>query len=238
MQALKQFLQFYFIGIVLVFITTLLFGAGLLKIITSFGLYILPIVFCIVGYVVGLIMFELNLRKQDKKKKLFTFGYCFGILALLTVTIIISVNSLREINHKKQFENVEANHSVMKNWVNDNEEYIRIAFNCLEKEFKNPNDFNLDAFHIKKKDTSINGLADTVYNVYFVYYLNTDTTNKYFSKVSVFATKPELKIYNIDTKKNDEYIKIKAAGDEAEHEAIKDLNDFFKRLKDSLQKKN
>jgi hypothetical protein len=132
-----------------------------LKTITSPGLYILPVIFCIVGYGVGLIIFELNLRQKEKKKKLFAFGYCFGILALLTVTITLSVNTLREINHKKQFGNVESNHDVMKNWVNDNEEYIRIAFNRLEKEFKNPNDFDLDAFSVRKSDTIINGSQDT-----------------------------------------------------------------------------
>jgi len=95
MQTFKQFLQFYFIGVVLVLIATLLFGAKLLKTITSPGLYILPVIFCIVGYVVGLIIFELNLRQKEKKKKLFAFGYCFGILALLTVTITLSVNTLR-----------------------------------------------------------------------------------------------------------------------------------------------
>jgi hypothetical protein len=237
MQTFKQFLQFYFIGVVLVLIATLLFGAKLLKTITSPGLYILPVIFCIVGYVVGLIIFELNLRQKEKKKKLFAFGYCFGILALLTVTITLSVNTLREINHKKQFGNVESNHDVMKNWVNDNEEYIRIAFNRLEKEFKNPNDFDLDAFSVRKSDTIINGSQDTIYNVYFVYFLNTGSKNKYFSKVSVLTSNPELIIYNADTRINEEYKKIKTEKEQQEHEMMKELNDVYKRLKDSLKKK-
>ena len=241
MQAFKQFLQFYFIGVLLVFITVLFFGTKLLNIITSPGLYILPIIFCIAGYVVGLIIFELNLRPKEKKKKLFAFGYCFGMLALLTVTIILAVNTLKEINHKKKFGNVESNHDVMKTWVNDNEEYIRIAFNRLEKEFKNPNDFDLDAFSVRKRDTIINGSQDTVYNVYFVYFLNTDSTNKYFSKVSVLTSKPELIIYNADTHLNEEYKKIKTEKEQQEHEMMKDLKELdnvFKRLKDSLKKKD
>ena len=133
---------------------------------------------------------------------------------------------------------MEANHSVMKNWVNDNEEYIRIAFNRLEKEFKNPNDFILDAFSIRKRDTTINGIADTVYTVYFVYFLNTDTTNKYFSKVSVLATKPELNIYNIDIRNSEEYQKIKMEKVEQEQEVFKELNKAYKLLKDTLQKRD
>src|SRR5258705_1537567 len=235
MSSFKQFLQFYFIGILVVFIPSLLFGANFLKIITSPGFYILPVIFCIAGYVVGLIIVELNLRPPGKKKKLFTFGYCFGLLALLAVTIMIVAQSLKEVEHKKQFGNVESNHEVMKNWINDNEKYIRIAFNRLEKEFKNPNDFDLDAFSVRKKDTIINGLSDTTYNIYFVYFLKPDTTNKYFSKVSVLANKPELEIYNIDTKKSEEYSKIKAEKEKQENELVREINKVVKQLKDSLK---
>jgi hypothetical protein len=129
----------------------------------------------------------------------------------------------------------------MKTWVNDNEEYIRIAFNRLEKEFKNPNDFDLDAFSIRKRDTIINGIQDTIYNVYFVYFLNTDNKSKYFSKLSVFSANPELLIYNADTRINEEYKKIKTEKDQQEYEAMKDLkelNNVLKRLKDSLKKKD
>ena len=239
MQAFKQFLQFYFIGILVVFISLLLFGAGFLNIITSPGPYILPVIFCIAGYVVGLVIFELNLRPADKKKKLFSFGYCFGLVALLAVTIIIAVQNLKAIDHKKQFGNVDSNHNVMKTWVNDNEEYIRIAFNRLEKEFKNPNDFDLDAFSVRKHDTIINGIQDTIYNVYFVYFLNTDSKNKYFSKVSVLSSQPEIKIFTTNIRTNEEYQKIKTENEQQEHEVIKDLKELDKvlqRLKDSLKK--
>ena len=113
-----------------------------------------------------------------------------------------------------------------------------IAFDRLEKEFKNPNDFILDALSVRKRDTAVNGLADTVYNIYFAYSLNTDTVNKYFSKVSVFATKPELNIYNIDIRNNEEYQPIKKGKEKQEQEIIKELNKAFKLLKDSLQKKD
>lgn len=240
MQSLKQFLLFYFVGIVVIVITSLLFGNDLLIVITSPALYILSIIFCAVGFGIGLILFELNLRKADKKKKIFFFGYCFGTLALLTVIIVLRINNLQEIDHKKHFGNVDSNHDVMKTWVEVNEEYIRIAFYRLEKEFKDPNDFNLDAFSVRKRDTIINGVQDTIYNVYFVYFLNTDNKNKYFSKVSVLSLQPEIKIFNADIRSNEEYQIIKKAKEQQEHEMIKDLkgvDSILKRLRDSLKKK-
>ena len=69
-------------------------------------------------------------------------------------------------------------------------------------------------------------------------FLKADSTNKYFSKVSVFAGKPELKIFNIDTKKNEEYMTINAEKEEQENEAVREINKIVKQLKDSLKNKN
>jgi hypothetical protein len=98
MQSIKQLLQFYFVCIAIVFINALLFGNKPLPVLTSPGLYILPAIFCVVGIIIGLIIFELNLHHVDKRKKIFFFSYCFGTLALLTLTIISGANRLREIN--------------------------------------------------------------------------------------------------------------------------------------------
>ena len=126
----------------------------------------------------------------------------------------------------------------MKDWVYDNEEYIRIAFNRLESEFTNPNDFDLYAFSVRKKDTIVNGFIDTTYNIYFVYFLKPDTTNKYFSKVSVFTNKPQLKIFNMDTKKNEEYMNIKAEKEKEEDGVVREINKIVRQLKDSLKDKD
>ena len=237
MQAFKQFLQFYFVGIAIVFINALIFGNKPITVLTSPGLYILPVIFCAIGFIIGLIIFELNLRPVDKKQKIFFFSYCFGSLALLTITIVLSINRIREINHKKQFENVESNHKAMKTWVYANEEYIRIAFNRLEKEFKNPNEFILDGFSVRKHDTIINGSQDTVYNIYFYYLLSPGTTNIYFSKISVIASVPELKLYNIDAKKSEEYLGIDAERKKHEAAMIKELKNSVIKTKDSLEEK-
>jgi hypothetical protein len=213
-------------------------GGNLLIAITSIVFWILPAVFCLLGLLIGIGIYEINLRPAAKKKKIFSIGYSFGVLGLLIAVIIIGSDRLKQMKHKENFGNIESNHDVMKNWVYDNEEYIRIAFNRLESEFKTPNDFDLDAFSVRKKDTIVNGLIDTTYNIYFVYFLKPDTTNKYFSKVSVLSRKPELKIFNIDTKKNEEYINIKAENEKEEDEAVRDFNKVFKQLKDSLKNKN
>jgi amino acid transporter len=236
----KHFLQFYFIGLILSLITLLIFGAKVFNILINPIFYILPVVFNLVGFLLGLIVYELQLRRPEKKKKIFSISYSIGVLALLIVISIVIVDTLKRLKYKENFGNVESNHNVMKTWVNDDEEYIRIAFNRLESEFKNPNDFDLDAFSVRKKDTVVNGHIDTTYTIYFVYFLNTDTTNKYFSKVSVLAGKPGLKLYNVDTKKSEEYISVNAEKEKEEHEAVQELHKVFgqlKQLKDSLKNK-
>lgn len=238
MPAFKQFLKFYFLGFLAILIILMVFGGNLLIAITSIVFWILPAVFCLFGFLIGIGIYEINLRPAAKKKKIFSIGYSLGVLGLLIAVTIIGTDRLKQLKHKENFGNVESNHDVMKNWVYDNEEYIRIAFNRLESEFTNPNEFDLDAFSVRKKDTIVHGLIDTTYNIYFVYFLKPDTTNKYFSKISVFTGKPELKIFNIDTKKNEEYLNIKAEKEKQEDEAVREINKVFKELKDSLKNKN
>lgn len=234
----KQFLNFYFSGLIVILIVSLLFSSNVIYVITHPGFWTLPAIFCFLGFLIGILIYELNLRPAEKKKKIFFISYSLGIVTLVIVIIFQGFNNVKRIKHKENFGNVESNHEVIKNWVYDNEEYIRIAFYRLEKEFKNPNDFDLDAFSVRKKDTIVNGYIDTTYNIYFVYFLKADTTNKYFSKVSVFTGKPELKIFNIDTKKNEEYMTIKAEKEEQENEAVREINKIVKQLKDSLKNKN
>ena len=238
MPSFKQFSQFYFIGLALSFIILFIFGGKFFDILINPALYILPVVFSALGFVIGLIIYELKLRRPEKKKKIFSVSYSIGILVLLVVISLLFLDNLKRLKHKENFGNVESNHDVMKNWVNDKEEYLRIAFFRLESEFTNPNDFDLDAFSVRKKDSMVDGRIDTTYNIYFAYFLKPDTTNKYFSKVSVFTGKPELKIFNIDTKKNEEYINIKAEKEKLEDEAVRDFNKIVKQLKDSLNNKN
>jgi hypothetical protein len=162
---------------------------------------------------------------------------------IITLTIVIvllaGLFALRTYNrwHYKKYEvNVVKNHDIMKYFVRDNEEYIRIAFNRLESEFKSPNDFQLDAFSIRKLDTSFDGTQDTIYNVYFTYYLANDNKNKRFSKVSVLASVPTLQLHNLGLGSNSEYLKIKEEKEQVERETMRSLKESFQQLPDSTRK--
>jgi hypothetical protein len=70
-------------------------------------------------------------------------------------------------------------------------------------------------------------MQDTIYNIYFTYFLGTDKTNKYFSKVLVLAGKPNLSLYNLDTKSNEEYSIIRAEKNKSEKEALESIKEAF-----------
>jgi len=139
-------------------------------------------------------------------------------------------------HNKNDQANIEKNHDIMKYFVNDDEEYVRLAFTKLESEFQNPNDFKLDAFSVRKRDTVYGGNQDTIFNVYFTYYLSADSGNKYFSKVSVFRGVPALQLYNIDTRTSSEYLNIKTEKEKAERETMESIKESFQQMPDSTRK--
>jgi hypothetical protein len=157
----------------------------------------------------------------------------------MVIVLVAGLFAFRTYNrwHYNKYEgNVEKNHDVMKYFVNDNEEYVRVSFNRLEAEFKDPNDFKLDAFSVRKRDTSFNGNQDTIYNIYFTYYLINENDSKYFSIVSVFDGTPTLQLYNLDTRENSEYLKIKTEKEKTESETIQSIKESFKQMPDSTRK--
>ncbi len=161
------------------------------------------------------------------------------ITLTIVIVLVVGLFAFRTYSrwHYKNYEvNVEKNHDVMKYFVNDNEEYVRIAFNRLESEFKNPNTFKLDAFSVRKRDTTFNGNQDNIYNIYFTYFLTDGNENKYFSKVSVFGGRPTLQLYNLDTRENSEYLKLKGEKDKTEQETMQSIKESLQQLPDSTRK--
>ena len=159
------------------------------------------------------------------------------MLTIPTVAVGLFVLTACGGLHKKNDQvNVEKNHDVMKYFVNDDEEYVRLAFNRLESEFQNPNDFKLDACSVRKRDTAYGGNQDTIFIVYFTYYLSGGNGNKYFSKVSVFGGTPTLQLYNIDSKSNPEYLKIKTEKEKAERETMELIKESFQQMPDSTRR--
>jgi hypothetical protein len=229
----KRFILFYFIGLVLFFAVSVIFGGQLISILKNIGLWILPAIFSLLGFLIGAGVYELMLRPIKKKDNVFLISHSISILFFITLAVSLQY---KDWNHKRNYANTEKNHDVMKYFVNDNEEYIRIAFTKLESEFKNPNNFKLDAFSVRKQDTTINGTQDTVYNIYFTYFLDNDKGNKYFSKVSVLSGTPTLQLYNLDTKTNEEYLKIKTEKDKMERETFQSIKESFEQMPDSTRK--
>lgn len=229
----KRFILFYFIGLVLFFAVSVIFGGQLISILKNIGLWVLPAIFSFLGFLIGAGVYELMLRPIKRRSNVFLISHSIGILCFITLSVSLQYKNW---NYERNYANAENNHDVMKYFVNDNEEYIRIAFNKLESEFKNPNNFKLDAFSVRKRDTTINGTQDTVYNIYFTYFLDSDNGNKYFSKISVLSGTPTLQLYNLDARSNEEYLKIKTEKDKLERETVQSIKESFEQMPDSTRK--
>jgi hypothetical protein len=196
-------------------------------------LWILPAIFSVLGLLIGLGFYRLFQRPSNKKNIVFLFSHGLTLISMIVIAIVIQY---KDLQYRNNYANIESNHDVMKYFVNDNEEYIRIAFNRLKSEFKSPNDFDLDAFSVRKQNTIANGIQDTIYNIYFTYFLGNDKTNKYFSKVSVLSGTPTLSLYNLDTKSNAEYSVIKSEKDNSERKAVESIKEAFRQMPDSTKK--
>jgi hypothetical protein len=229
----KRFILFYFIGLVLFLAVSVIFGGQLISILKNIGLWILPAIFSLFGFLIGTGAYELMFRPIKKRDNVFLISHSIGILCFIILVVAIQY---KDWKHKINYANIEENHDVMKYFVNDNEEYIRIAFNKLESEFRNPNNFKLDAFSVRKRDTTINGTQDTVYNIYFTYFIDSDKGKKYFSKVSVLGRTPTLQLYNLDTKTNEEYLTLKIEKDKMERETFESIKESFEQMPDSTRK--
>jgi hypothetical protein len=232
MTVIKWAILFYVIGFVLSFVLLFIFDAQVDFILGIRVVCLLSAFNSAVCMVIAVGAFWISKVIKGKKNTAFIITFC---LALFCV-IALSHRVIQEEDHKKHFANVEANHSVMKYFVNEDEDYIQIGFDRLESEFKDPNDFDLDAFSVRKRDTVINGIQDTTYSIYFAYFLGRDKINKYFSKVSVLAGKPTLSLYNLDTRLSEEYSVIKTEKDESERKAAETIKEAFRQMPDSAKK--
>ena len=63
----KQFLNFYFSGLIVILIVSLLFSSNVIYVITHPGFWTLPAIFCFLGFLIGILIYELNLRPAEKK---------------------------------------------------------------------------------------------------------------------------------------------------------------------------
>jgi hypothetical protein len=229
MRIFKQFILFYLIGMALLLIVGVLAGTNILSL--PLILWFLPLIFNLIGMLAALVVYEFKMRPVQKKLRIYRNGFIFGLICIITLLVTLRLTNK---NGSSVSTNSSKNHDVMKYFVDDNEEHVRLAFNRLESEFKDPNDFRLDAFSVRTSDTTINGNDEPIYNIYFTYFLAPDS-NKYFSKVSVFGDTPKLQLYNLDTRTNTEYQNIKTENEKTERESIQSLKESFEQMPDSTR---
>lgn len=230
MQALKRIFLFYGINLAVLLVLIAVLGGDLSKTIISPTFWILPLGLSFVAWLLGAGVYELMMRPSARKKIIFLIPHIVAIAGLAAIVIVNRI----AVDEKRKNLNSYENHSIMKFNVHDNEPYVRTAFDQLESRFDDPNDFSLDAFSVNKRDTIINNISDTIYTVYFAYYLKDDSRTKYFSKIAVVKNAPTLLEHIINTSTNAEYQRKETEKQKMVDEILTDPG--LKKLTDSVMK--
>jgi hypothetical protein len=153
----------------------------------------------------------------------------FLITGLSLACGIFSVRMYNKWYYKKYQANIEENHDVMKYFVDDSVAFVRTAFTHLESQFPSPNDFNLNSYSIRNRDTIVNGIIDTVYSVYFTYFL-TNSKQEKLSKVTLFNNQAQLDFFNKNVIEDDEFLSNKQSRDKQVKKTMTELKDFMDSL--------
>jgi hypothetical protein len=227
----KQFILFFsvvFLGSLL--LVTITGGRTLTILLVFLGF---AFFFAGLGYLIGWIAYELKLKPFKIRNKIFLAGNSVGFSAFIALMIFFFINS-QNTSYKRK--NREDNHTVMRYFVNDDEPYIRIAFDRLEAKFANPDAFKLNSWAVRYIDTVLNGSKDSLFNVYFTYYLVNDST-RYLSKISVWQGMPNIHVFNDKASENSEYAEIQSENETKQHEFIKSFKKDLEKLPDSSREK-
>jgi hypothetical protein len=136
-------------------------------------------------------------------------------------------------HYKKYYANIDENHQWLDAFVEDSTAFVRTAFPQLEKKFSNANDLRIDGFRIRPRDTFVNGVLDTVYSVYFTYFINNVNSGKFLSKFIVFNDTATLEYFNKRMKEDKEIFESDSSDLEVARETIHDA----KHLLDSLKQR-
>jgi DNA polymerase III alpha subunit (gram-positive type) len=226
MQHINKFLLFLGINLVITLIIPILFGSSIVDTLTSNGLWVLPLLIVLLGVLLGYIISFF--MKKEKEVKAYLWGQVPSAILLLAFITNSSYNSWKYQNYER---NKEANHHVMEYNVTENEPYIRSAFHTLEASFSNPNDFKLQSFHVNKQDTIYNTVQDTLYTIYFTYYL-TENEEERLAKLTVLQNKINLHYAHSLAKNNREYQRTRDAFYEENKEAIEDAEKLMKQMQE------
>lgn len=231
MTALKRIFLFYFIGTAITIVLILLLEGDLGRALTYHPFWWIPLPFALAGWLIGAGVYELMLKPKHKKNQVFLISHIIVIAGFAAISLWARLEARKIL----AIDNARRNRVTMWYSVDDNEKYILTGFERLESEFGNPNDLTLDAFSVRKRDTVIGNTRDTLYTVYYAYYLR-GKKGLHFSKLAMWQNKPELLIFNQPTKSNEEYKVIQAGKDTNEQEAVKLTKEAFEMI-DSINKK-
>lgn len=226
MKHTNKYILFLLINLVVVFLPIIMYGASLNGALTSNGLWIMPLLGVLVGVLLGF-LFSLPFSK-DWEDKAYLWGQILSCLLLL----LLSARLGQDWESRNNNKNMEHNRDIMLYQVDDHEHYIRTAFQKLEKSFPHPNDFSLESFHINKKDTMVENTRDTVYTIYFTYFVNKSNERERLSKFTVFQNKTQVQFLHYLAQSNVEYQQLKRAFREENKESIKEAE----RLMDQMER--
>lgn len=231
MNRILQFFVFFTIQIFLFILIFILWDLRIIPVLETPVVWILSAVFSLLGFFVGRAVYEVKLKPVARKNKIIRGGYIFGTICFVALFVFLVASKEKP----EPYTNSVKNRDVMKYFVDKHEEYVRIAFTRLESEFNSPDDFELKTFSIRKQDTVYLGRRDTVFNIYFTYYLATDSTVNRVSKISVFDGVADLQFYNLDTKKSEEYLQVQTQNRQSEKEALQSIKESLEQLPDSIR---
>lgn len=206
MKHTNKFILFLAIDLIIILITAIVFGADIINVLSSNGLWIMPLPFVLFGVLIGYLI-SLALKK-DKEDKAFFWGQLLSCILLFVFSIVRGYDGWKYRNYQS---NIESNWDVMRYNVSDNEQYVRTAFRKLESNFPNHNEFSLQSFHVEKQDTIINSIQDTLYAVYFTCFLNRSKNKERLSKLTVFQNKADLNFIHELADTNKEYQTLRTA---------------------------
>lgn len=187
----------------------------------------MPLLVVLLGVLIG--YFISLVTKKDREDTAFLWGQIISCILLLMFATVRGYDDWKYRNYES---NIESNRDVMQYEVNDDEHYIRTAFNKLETSFSNPNEFRLHSYHVHKQDTVINSVQDTVYTIYFTYYLNGSSTQERLSKFTILQNKPELHFIHQLADTTKEYQESKNTFREENKEHIQEAEKLMKQMQE------
>jgi hypothetical protein len=227
----KRILYFFLIAVGITVITVLINGAGIRAIPRMFiepWYWVIMACISLLGFGLGWIGYELNLRSPKNKNRIFIIGHCIGILLL--IAFIISTIIPDDIDRSE--DNSRSNYDMIFNRPDLKNKFLEAAFRRLQAEFTDRNDFRLTSYSISPQDSLNSTPVDTFYRVYFTYSLKGDdnANEKWLSKIEVFDDSTNLVLHKVDYRQVEEFMADREKTEKLVYSYIDSLHYVVKNL--------